>query len=513
MENKNKRIAKNTLLLYFRMLFLMGISLYTSRVILNALGIVDYGVYNVVGGVVAMFSLISGSLSTAISRFINYEMGKNDKEKLNLIFSTSVSIQIILAIIITILAEIIGLWFLYNKLNIPDERMFAAEWVFHLSILTFIINLISVPYNASIIAHERMSTFAYISIFEAIFKLGIAFAIQLTPSDKLISYAVLMCSVALIIRLIYGTYCKRNFEECKYRLIWEKNLLKQMFGFAGWNFIGVAAVVLREQGGNILLNMFFGPVINAAKAVATQVNTAIGGFVTNFMMAMNPQITKSFASQDYKYMMSLVFRGSRFSFYLLLILSMPILFSTEYILNIWLKNPPGYSVIFVQLTIIITIIESLSHTLITLTQATGKIKKYQIIVGGIQLINLPISYVLFKLTHIPEMIFFVTILLSITCLLARLIMLRRMVQLNIKDFFEKVILSVISVTSLSLVLPCIVKYLIFKNHDGFTTFIITSIICLISCGIIIFYIGCTPNERGFIIKRITAIKIKSNHKS
>lgn len=292
MSNTNqnsKRIAKNTLLLYVRMLFMMAVSLYTSRVVLQTLGVENFGIYNVVGGVVAMFSVISGSLSAAISRFITYELGKGDKDQLIRIFSSSVTIQLGLGLIILLLAEVIGVWFLNTKMTIPTDRMYAANWVFQLSILTFIINLISVPYNAAIIAHEKMSAFAYISILEVVAKLIIVYMLLWSPFDKLIFYAILMASVALIIRFVYGYYCKRHFEECTFHFIFDKELLKKMFSFAGWNFIGAASAVLRDQGGNIVINLFCGPAVNAARGIAYQVNNAITGFVSNFMMALNPQ--------------------------------------------------------------------------------------------------------------------------------------------------------------------------------------------------------------------------------
>ena len=300
--DNNKRIAKNTLLLYVRMLFMMIVSLYTSRVILNALGVEDFGIYNVVGGVVAMFSVISGSLSTAISRFITFELGKGDLCKLNKIFSASVTIQMLLSLIIVVLIESIGVWFLNSKMTIPVDRIVAANWVLQFSIVTFVINLISVPYNAEIIAHEKMSVFAYISILEVIGKLTIAFLIVVSPIDRLVFYAILMCLVAAVIRLTYTCYCRKHFEECTYHFCWDRKLLKSMFGFASWNFIGASAFVLREQGVNVILNVFCGPVVNAARGVSTQVNSAIIGFVNNFMMALNPQITKSYAAGEYFYM-------------------------------------------------------------------------------------------------------------------------------------------------------------------------------------------------------------------
>lgn len=380
----NKRIAKNTLLLYIRMLFLMAVNLYTSRVVLNVLGVEDFGIYNVVGGVVAMFSMLSGSLSAAITRFITYELGTGDRESLKRIFSSAVTIQIGLAVLIILLAEAIGVWFLNIKMNIPDARIVAANWVFQFSILTFAINLISVPYNASIIAHERMSAFAYISILEAIGKLAIAFLIVVSPMDKLIFYAILMCAVALIVRFAYGIYCKRNFEECTYHFIFDKDLLKRMFGFAGWNFIGATSAVLRDQGGNVVINLFCGPAVNAARGIAFQVNNAVSGFVTNFMTALNPQITKSYAAGDRDYMMTLIYQGARLSFYMLLLLSLPVLINTHYILELWLKTVPEHAVLFVQLVLVFAMSESISHPLITAMLATGKIRNYQLVVGGLQ---------------------------------------------------------------------------------------------------------------------------------
>lgn len=437
-SENNKRIAKNTLLLYFRMLFMMAVSLYTSRIVLNALGVEDFGIYNVVGGVVAMFSLLSGSLSTAISRFITYELGKEEQGNLNKIFSSAVTIQITLAAIIILFAELIGVWFLNTQMTIPVSRITASNWVFQISLLTFVINLISIPYNASIIAHEKMSAFAYISILEAIGKLITAYFISISPIDKLIFYSFLMCVIALIIRFTYGYYCRKHFDECTYSFIWDKQLLKQMFSFAGWNFIGTASAVLRDQGGNILINLFNGPIVNAARGIAFQVNNAIQGFVNNFMIALNPQITKSYAANNHKYMMTLIFQGARLSFYMLLILSLPILLNTQYILEIWLKTVPEHSTLFVQLVLILAMSESISYPLITAIQATGKIRNYQLLVGGLQLLNFPISYCLLHIGFFPEIIMIVAIILTQVCLGARLYMLQKIIKLPTKVFKESI---------------------------------------------------------------------------
>lgn len=504
-SENNKRIAKNTLLLYFRMLLTMAISLYTSRIVLYVLGVEDFGIYNVVGGVVAMFSVISGSLSAAISRFITYELGKGDKEKLVRIFSSSVTIQLGLGLIILILAEIIGVWFLNVKMSIPENRMYAANWVFQLSILTFIINLISVPYNAAIIAHEKMSAFAYISILEVVAKLIIVYILLLSPIDKLIFYAILMASVALIIRFVYGFYCKRHFEECTYHFIFDKELLKKMFGFAGWNFIGASSAVLRDQGGNIVINLFCCPTVNAARGIAYQVNNAISGFVNNFMTALNPQITKSYATGDKEYMMTLIYQGARLSFYILLILSLPVIVNAHYILTLWLKIVPEHTTLFVQLVLIFAMSESISSPLITAMLATGKIRNYQIVVGGLQMMNLPISYVLLRYGCIPETVLIVAICISQCCLAARLYMLRGMIGLSVRKYMSKVYLNVFSVTILSAIIPCVSSYYL---NETFINFIIICTISVICTFTVIYFIGCNRKERQFILSKINTIKEK-----
>ena len=459
----NKRIARNTLLLYFRMLFLMIISLYTSRIVLNALGVEDFGIYNVAGGVVAMFSILSGSLSAAISRFITYELGKNNVLKLKTIFSSAITIQIGLGIVIAFFAETIGIWFLNTQMNIPIERMTAANWVLQFSIITFIINLISVPYNAVIIAHEKMSAFAYISIFEAIGKLLIAYLITISPIDKLIFYAILMCGVAIAIRLLYGYYCKRHFDECRFHFIWNKQIFQQIFSFAGWNFIGASSAVLRDHGGNIIINLFCGPTVNAARGIAFQVNNAIQGFVSNFMTALNPQITKSYAAKNYTYMMTLIFQGARLSFYMLLLLSLPIIINTHYLLTLWLNTVPEHTVLFVRLVLIFAMSESISGPLITAMLATGNIRNYQIIVGGLQMLNLPTSYILLSLGAIPETVLIVAVLISQCCLMARLYMLKKMIKLKIKDYLKKVYFNIITVSIIAIILPICMQERLAEN--------------------------------------------------
>lgn len=504
LEN-SKRIAKNTILLYGRMLLMMFVSLYTSRVVLNALGVEDYGIYNVVGGVVAMFSVVSGSLSAAISRFLTFELGKNDIAQLKRIFSTSVIIQFILALIVLVLIETVGLWFLNNKLVIPESRMVAANWVFQLSIITFVFGLMNVPYGAAIIAHEKMSAFAYLSILDATEKLLIAFLVAWTSADKLILYAILMCFVSLLGIMIYRFYCKRKFEECSFQILWDKTVLKRMFGFAGWNFIGASSAILRDQGGNIIINMFCGPAVNAARGIALQVNGAVSGFATNFMTALNPQITKSYASGEQEYMMKLIFQGARLSFYMLLFLSVPIWANTHFILVTWLKIVPEHSVLFVQLILLYTMMEALSTPLITAMMATGEIKKYQIIVGGTQMLNLPLSYILLCLGAIPEMVLVVALVISQLCLAERLLLLRKMINLPSVEYLKKVYLNVLFVLLLSCIVPILLSYYL---QETFLSFIIISFVSVLFTGLVIYFIGCQAKERKFVMERVWRIKTK-----
>ncbi len=475
----------------------MGVSLYTSRVILNALGVEDYGIYNVVGGVVAMFGILSGSLSSAISRFITFALGKGDLEKLKRIFCTSVNIQVILIAIITILMETIGIWFLNNKMVIPEERLAAANWVFQFSVVTFALNLLSVPYNAVIIAHEKMSAFAYISIIDVTLKLIVAFIIAYNPFDKLVYYGLLIMICGVINRSIYAIYSKRHFEEATYRMIFDKGLMKEMFGFAGWNFFGSAAILLREQGGNVLLNIFFGPTVNAARSIATQVSTAVSHFVTSFTTAVNPQITKSYASGERDYVMNLVFQSTKFSFFIILLIALPVLVSTPYILELWLKQVPDYSVNFVRLAVIFAMSDTLARPLVTLMLATGDIKNYQIIVGGINiLLNVPISLLCLYCGAIPEIVFIVAIITSIITEYCRLLMLKKMVNLSVRAFLTDVYFKTLLVAFLAALLPWILSFYL---EDNFVSFCILSVLSLLSVTLMVFFIGCNKEEKKLLL--------------
>ena len=495
-NHSGARIAKNTLMLYIRMLVLMLVGLYTSRVVLATLGENDFGIYNVVGGVVAMFTIISGALNSAVQRFITFEMGKGEGAQLNKVYSTAVVIQIMLAVIVVAFAEPVGLWFIDNKMTIDPSRIPAARMVLHFSLLAFVINLMSVPQMASITAHERMSAYAVIGLLDGFLRLGVAFLIVRSPMDRLVYYAALMAGVVLAVRAAYAFYCRLNFPECRFRPVFDGKLIKEMFSFAGWNFVGVTSGVLREHGGNILVNLFSSPAVNAARGVAVQLNGAVQGFVTNFMTAVNPQITKSYASGENEYMFSLVRKSSKMSFCLLLLLAVPVIFNAEYVLALWLKDVPAHSALFVKLFLVFALSESLSNPMITAMLATGNIRNYQLVVGGLQLLNLPISYIFLKLGAIPEVTVIVAIALSQVCLFARLSMLSRATGFHAGTYLREVYIPVIfKVVAASLVLPLILKFILPQNIWGF---LISVTVCVMCVAASVYVFGMTQDERKWL---------------
>lgn len=491
-SSQTRRIARNTLMLYVRMLVLMLVGLYTSRVVLDALGENDFGIYDVVGGVVAMFTIISGSLNSAISRFITFELGKTDGQRLNKVYSTAVLIQLVIAAVVVSVAEPVGLWFISNEMTIDPSRIPAARTVLHFSLASFVINMMSVPQMASITAHEKMSAYAYIGLLDGFLRLGAAVLISRSSSDRLVLYAALMTMTVLLVRMAYGLYCRRYFPECRFRMVRDLSLVREMFSFAGWNFIGVSAGVLRDQGGKILINIFTGPAVNAARGVALQLSGAVQGFVTNFMTAVNPQITKSYAAGDREYMYFLISKSSRMSYYLLFVLALPVLFNTGYLLDLWLKDVPSHSELFVQLFIIFTLSESLSNPLITAQLATGNIRNYQLVVGGLQLLNIPVSYLFLKSGAVPEVTVMVAVAISQICLFARLFMLRGMIGLPAGDFLKKVYLNVIAVSAAALVVPLAADPAL---PDTFSGFAASVMICVCSAGLSVMFIGLRASER------------------
>lgn len=504
MDEKTKRIAKNTFMLYTRMAFMMLITFYTTRVILDTLGIDDYGIYNVVGGFVAMFSMITGSLNAACTRFLNFAMGKNDLEYQKKVFSTEVSIQFIFAFLVFILCETVGLWFLNNKMVIPQDRVLAANWCYQFSVFNFCIGLTQVPYIASVIAHEKMGTFAFFSIWDAIFQLLLSYLVTVSPIDKLIFYAALLWLNAWVMRTVYFVYCKRNFKECTYKFILDKQLTKEIFGFSGWNLIGASSSVLNTHGNNILLNIFFGPSVNAARAIGNKIHGTAIAFVSNFISAMTPQITQSYASGDYDYMFKLIYKGSRLAYYMILFMAIPLIINTHYILSLWLVEVPEDAILFGQLAFILSMASVLSNPLITAQLATGNIKKYQIIVGGLQMLNLPLSYLCLKFGCIPQVVVIISIVCELVCLTARIVLLRNMIGLNVKSYFNEVLLNVVKVTACASVVPAIFA---FFTEESFIRLIYTTIVGVICAGSSILYIGCTEKERSMVYRKIRTFVI------
>lgn len=498
-SENNKRIVKNTVLLYIRMCVLMLISLYTSRVILQTLGVEDYGVYNVVGGIVSMFSIITSSLSNAISRFTIYELGKGNTNRLSEVFSTSMIVLLLLSIVAVVLIEVFGGWFLNRGMNIPVERMNSANWVFHCAVVTFVINLLCVPYNASIIAHEKMSAFAFISIIDAVLKLLVVFGLALSPYDKLKTYAVLLVIVSIIIWNIYVGYSRKHFCECRYHISFDKSLFKGMLGFAGWNFIGTTTSVLNTHGLNIVTNLFFGVTVNAARGIATTVYSAGQQLVNSFTTAINPQITKYYAANDLNLMYNLVCRGARISYMLVLLILIPIIGEVDNILHLWLGVVPDDTGVFVNLIMIDLLLNVAGQSMIQAVWSTGRIKSYYLRVTYCTTLVLPVSYALFYIGLPAYIAYLVQIAADILLFVVRMRVFKKELLLPVKKFIIEVVLRMGIVTLLSIIVPILIKSVckpsvITSVVYVFSSVILTSIIC--------FFIGISQSERVFIIQNI-----------
>lgn len=473
----------------------MLVSLYTSRVVLQTLGVEDYGIYNVVGGIVSIMAIVCGSLSNAITRFIAFELGKDNKERLHRIFCTSLIIQIFIGLIIVGLIETVGIWFLNNKVNMPAERLYAAHWVLQCSLLSFIISITSVPYNASIVAHEKMSAFAIIGLLEVILKLLVAYSLYITSSDKLIVYAVLLAVVSLVIRLSYNIYSKKHFEECKFEWMWDKSIFKEMLKFSGWNFFTNFSLITNTQGVNLLMNVYYGVVVNASRGIATQVETAILKFVNDFTTAITPQITKSYANGDYESYNKLIFRGSKFTYYLMLIMAMPLIFETEFVLSIWLGTIPDYAVIFFRLTIVSSIIDRLGNVLYVASMATGDIKRFVIYTTIISSMAFPIIWISYYIGMPAETAYVVFIFAYSISLYIKIDILGSQINIKKRDYLSNVILPLSFVTVISIIPP-----LILHKYQLHPLFIM--LLCIISVVLSIYVAGLNNKEKTFILNII-----------
>ena len=505
-SSANKRIAKNTLVLYVRMLFTMGISLFTSRVILQTLGVEDYGISSVVGGVISMFTFINAAMVSSTQRYLNFELVRGDANQLRSVFSTSLQIHALIALAIIVLSETVGLWFLNEKLVIPEARMTAAMWVYQCSILSCAVSIMSTPYNAVIVAHEKMSAFAYISILDVSLKLLVVYLLVVLPFDKLIILAILTLLVQLFIRYIYTLYCHRHFPESYFQFRFNKTLFKEMFGFAGWSFWGNLAAILYTQGLNMMLNIFFGPIVNAARGIAVQVQSAVQQFVGGFQTALNPQITKNYASNNLPQMHSLMFRSARFSFLLLFFLSLPVLMETNFILTLWLKTVPDDAVIFTQIMICISLIYTTANPCIIANQATGKVKIYQMVVGGILLLILPISYVVLKLGAPAYSVFIVHFCIESLAQFSRMYMLRKLIHLPLWQYMKNIYIPIVSTVVIAIILPLVVRM---QVAEGWLRFLAVGFTCVLSVGASSYFIGFTKQERVFFLdKSLRLLRIK-----
>ncbi len=436
-----------------------------------------------------------------LRRFLNYELGRNDHEQLKKVFSTSMMVHVSIAVIALLLLESIGLWFVNTQLNVPFERMDAINWVYQFTIITFTISILQVPYNASIIAHEQMSFYAYLSIFEVILKLIVVYTLQYLGSDKLKLYAILMCALSFIVFVIHKKYCTNKFLSCHFYFIWDVSLFKQLLNFSGWSLFGSVANIGKTQVINVLLNIFRGVSVNAAMGVANQVSTALNNFVSNFQLAFNPQIVKAYAANERDYLMQLIFRTSKFSYFLLFFLSLPILINMDLILILWLKMVPDYTTMFCRLTILYLLVETISGPLWMTVQATGQIKKYQIVISSVLLLNVPFSYLLLKIGYAPYYVLWVNVGIGIFAFITRIAFLKSLINLPVMRFCKNVLLNILIVTAFSLPIPLLLS----DYTHGLLRLVTTSVVAFISVGITVYYIGLNKHERRYVNDKVLTI--------
>lgn len=493
------RMFKNTAILYFRMALMMCISLYTSRVVLQTLGVEDFGIYDVVGGVVILFSFINDGMTVSTLRFLTFELGKDNRQKLNEIFVTSINIHLIISAVIVLLSETVGLWFMMEKMVIPQERMTAAMWCYQISIFTAVVNIMSYPYNAAIIAHEKMSAFAYISILDAILKLLLVYLLLAFSYDRLILYAILFACEKMLLRFVYNLYCTRHFDECHYHWVFKKSLFSEMLAFAGWNMWGNLAYVVSAQGLNMLLNIFFGPIANASRSIAVQVQSAVNQFARNFQMAINPQITKTYATGQMGSTHQLIYRSSRFTFCLLLILCLPLIVETPAILGLWLIEVPEHSVSFVRLLLITLFIQENGNPIATTVAATGQIRRCEFIIGTLMLVIVPIAYLVLKMGGRPWTVYFVHLCIAIVVFFVRIRIVMPLINLKIGEYIHHVWKKCGILLLLSVAVPIIMKLL---PYNG-VVFSILNIILTVSATVVLsFFIGLDSMERKMIMSKV-----------
>lgn len=496
-ESNSKRIAKNTLLLYFRMILIMVVSLYTSRIILNELGVEDFGIYNLVAGVVILFSFLSNAMITATQRYLSIAIGKKDEKYIQAVFSTSLLSHFFLIFFIFLAAETIGLWLINAKLEIPADRMSATNFVYQLAILTTCVNIIRIPYNASIIANERMSFFAYVSIVETFLKLAVVWALAITPGDKLVIYSFLLLLVAIVIDIAYWYYCQRFLLANKFYLKTNKKLFVELTSFSVWNLFGGLADIGYKQGTNIILNFFWGVSINAVLGITNQIRNALVPFIGNLQLAVNPQMVKSYALGDYEYFKILVYRISKYSYFLMLIIVFPIIFNIDLILELWLKNPPKHTAIFAILTSVYCLVDSLTGPLWAAMQAGGKIKRFQMVTGICLLLNLPVSYLFLMYGYAPSVVLIIQIVITGFTVGVRVLFVKYYLQFSIRNYVREVIFPIVFVTALSL--P--IALYIYAETGGYYRLLLFILFVPMMC-YIIYVCGTCKSEKEMVMRSI-----------
>ena len=501
----NKRIAKNTLLLYLRMFYSLLISLFTARVVLQALGFTDYGLYTVVASVTTMFTFLRSAMGNATNRYIAFGVGKGDFEELRKTFSTCVIVHSIIALLIIILCEGVGVWLLYNKMEIPPDRLSACFWVLQLSIATCAIGVICVPYDADIIAHEKMGAFAFISILNSTLNLGVVYAVKYYPLDKLVFYAFLVFAIQVMNRIIYNVYCHKHFPESKFARIVDKAQIKEMFKFAFWNLFGNMAAIACTPVLNIFLNIFFGPVVNAARGIAVNIQAMVNGFISNFQIAVIPQITKSYAAGQLSRMRKLIITSSKFSYFLFFFVALPITLEAKQVLTLWLGDIPDHTISFTRITLMTLLITSWIQPLHTANLATGNIKKFQTWRGIIMFLMLPISYVALKVGAKPEIVFVVQLLVTFVAQIVMLFIIRPLIQLSLREYVGEVFVRAGIVS----VLAAIPSYLTFHFlPENFWTLILVCIVSVVCTALFVYFLGLNRSEKDMMVSYVKPIFAK-----
>lgn len=495
---ESSKIAVNSMYLFIRMIIVYGVTLYTSRVVLRMLGFEDYGIYNVVGSIIIFFGFLRTALTNATFRFITYELGTNNIVSLRKVYSMAINSHLLLATIIFVVLEIVGSWFLNNRLNIDDSRLYAANWVFQFTLVSFFISIVQTPFHSVIIAYEKMSFYAVLSLLEVILRLAIVYLLLIIPIDKLIIYGALMLAVTLIVFLCHVIYCKLSFRELAYVRIWNTQMLKQFSSYSGWSLLVNTADICTQQSISIFFNIFLGVISNAALGIANQVSSATNTFLQNFVQACNPQIVKSYASKNYDYFLKLVYSSSKISFLLLLFVAVPIITNTKFILDIWLGDYPEYTIVFVRLMILYYLIDAFQTSLWQAMHATGKIKIHQIMIGSLKFLNIPLIYICLYYTKSGPWGLGIWVLVNLLCAVVRTIYMRTLIDLDVWYYLKNVVLRIFVVFTIVLLASLEAARILGSNWEGFVASLLVSTLFII----LLSYGFCFNKQEKELVKSI-----------